>query len=223
MIKPKSQYQTSNRFYSWSQRKQYLYFVVCVFTGLLILTSIILSLILLPFHGLILFWILYPFIFVVAQMIDTPTMVQRGKLVYFSTFFLVEHVEDKRLRIHAGTIFDYLFAFHWKHRGTAARKIVVQEFILGMKDFAMFLQNSEISPDTIIEGSSYFFSAKNAKKFGFDLEEAAPSTKFLLIINFLVVFLQYSFIQGRAAFPPIHKVKGAFATKAKLISKTLKE
>lgn len=203
-----------HRFYEWSKRKQNTFLFLC---GMFFLIVIGLS-----FVGLLLGWywsvFLYPLIFIVAQFVDTPLGHRSGRLIYFSPLFLVERERSGGFILHGGTLFDYFFVFSWKEAGEVARRQVVEQFIAGLLAFIEYLGTNQMY-ETRIKGSSYFFSERNAHRYGFEIVETESTQRLILVMNYVVLFVMYSFTRGKVAFPPIREIKTVQSTGKKLIGK----
>ena len=205
------QFLTSHRFYSWSQRKQKIFIYLLYLTlGLLMLGVIVLiaifkvvwPLIILPF-----------FIITVASFADAPSGKHSGSLIYYSPFFIVTKVKNGKSILHAGTPFDYFFVFRREDYGMKARKKVLTEFLRGLIRYMDHLPEEEI----VIEGTSYFFNERTAKKLGFDIKPAGIDQVIILGFNFLPLMLTYSFTKGKFGFPDLGKIKKVSISSKKLV------
>ena len=205
--------QTPHRFYQWSRREQNLFLICC---GLLFLAIILFCIIALLFGWI---WVLlfYPTIFILAQFIDTPVGQREGRLLYFSPLFLVEKGKDGTFTLHGGTLFDVLFVFNWQDRGEPARRKMITEFLGGLLAFTQFLKENNLD-DVTIKGSSYFFSERNAQRYGFNIEPLNQGQKLILYINYVVILLTYSFTNGKLSRPPIGQTKSVQCTGKDLLA-----
>jgi len=203
---------TPHRFYSWSRTKQNLFLFFCY--------SLFFLIILLSFSGLFFGHIwslcLFPLIFIPAQLVDTPTGMRRGRLLYFSPLFLVEQDKDNNFILHGGSLFDFLFVFKWHDAGETARRRLVTDFLSGLLAFTHYLKANDLG-DAVVKGSSYFFSYRNAKRYGFDVDSTAQSQQIILSMNYIVILATYSFTRGKLALPPISHMKTVQSTGATLI------
>jgi hypothetical protein len=203
-----------HRFYEWSKRKQNGFLCLC---GMLFFVVIVLS-----FAGLLLGWywsvLLYPLIFILAQFADTPLGHRSGRLIYFSPLFLAEKEKSGGFILHGGTVFDYVFVFSWQQAGETARRQVVEQFIAGLLAFVRYLEANDLY-ETRIKGSSYFFNARNAHRYGFEIVKTEDMQRLIMAMNYAVLLVMYSFTQGKVALPPIREIKTVQSTGKKLIGK----
>ncbi len=203
-----------HRFYEWSKRKQNTFLYLC---GVIFLVLISLS-----FAGLLLGWywsvFLYPLAFILAQFVDTPLGHRSGRLIYFSPLFLVEKDKSDGFILHGGTVFDYVFVFSWQKAGETARHQVVEQFIAGLLAFVQYLETNHLY-ETRIKGSSYFFNKRNVHQYGFEIVETKIIQRLIMAVNYAVLFLMYSFTQGKVAFPPVRQIKTVQSTGKKLTEK----
>jgi hypothetical protein len=201
-----------HRFYQWSKRKQNVFIILCVLSFMGIIGF--------SLAGLLLGWfwsvLLFPLIFIPAQCVDTPLGFRSGRLIYFSPLFLVEKRDSGDYVLHGGTIFDYFFVFSWQDAGETARQQVLKDFMLGLLTFTEHLEQHDLEEATI-NGSSYFFNARNAKRYGFKIVETEQSQQITLGMNYVVLILMYSFTHGKIAFPPIGKITTVSSTGGQLI------
>jgi hypothetical protein len=202
-----------HRFYQWPRRRQNM-FLALVALGYLFLPAFALLLLINGWWvGMLVFFIL----FIPAQFLDTPLGQRRGRFLYFAPLFLVEKRAADHFVLHGGTSFDYFFCFTWRDAGAKARRQLLADFVSGLQEFATYLAENGLE-EAKIEGSSYFFSARNARRFGFSSRAADNGQRLILYVNYLVLLATYSFAQGRCARPPIHQLKTVQADGRDLIA-----
>ena len=203
-----------HRFYAWPLKKQ-KWFIAGVYITLATLFLSIIALVVIKE----VFWplILFPFILVsLASFGDAPSGKISGSLIYYSPLFISTKPRKNKTIIHAGTPFDYFFVFRKKDRGIKAKKIVLIYFLDGLIKFIDNL--SENSNESLtIEGTSYFFSEKTARKLGFEVAKAGFDQVFILTFNFLPLMFSYSFTQGKWSFPKLGNMKQVSISSGDLI------
>jgi hypothetical protein len=148
----------------------------------------------------------------------TPLFRLSGVLKYYSPYLIVSRTKPDHLALHGATPFDYLRLFSWKDRGRPAVRRILLWYIEGLLALAREVSKGNISKDTTITGTSYIFSAGNAKRFGFTVEDSG-SFAWGGYLTYLTQFLTYSFAQGRWALPPVHLAKRASIKAERLCAK----
>ena len=90
-------------------------------------------------------------------------------------------------------------------------------FLDGLLGIVERIEATELPESVIVQGNSYFFSAKTASKLGFDLSETSIAVRINLLVNYFDLTWMYSLAQGRIAFPKISDVKTAEITGSCLV------
>jgi len=153
------------------------------------------------------YWLTFPILISLNQFCSTPIFRASNVYQYHSPMLLVYNPNDKVYDLHSGTTFDYLLHMKWKERGLEAQRKMLRYFIEGLLSVIAKIEKGEI-PDTVkVSGTSYFFSERTAKKWGFKMADPTAFYRFNLIINGLDLFLLYSYAQNRLVFPKIWKAK----------------
>ena len=158
--------------------------------------------------------------------IFVPTLVQffsapMAKLVgihtYLSPMLFVSNATNKKFEIHSGTPFDYFLVMRKTRRGIRFRKQMLSFFLDGLLRIVERIEASELPESVIIQGNSYFFSGRTARKLGFSLSETSIGVKINLLVNYFDLTWMYSLSQGRISFPKINSVKTAEITGSCLV------
>ncbi|MBW8241592.1 hypothetical protein K1F50_02185 [Muricauda oceani] len=138
----------------------------------------------------------------VAPFIDVPTMKKSGKLRYHSLLMLSEKPKDGVIKIHGGTLFDYVFVIDKKMGGNQRRSFIIQQYLEGLLHL---LEHTDLEPDTTIRGTSYIINKRTAKRLGFTVVPTDFLQKMILAYNYLNVLVTYSMAKGKLSFPKISK------------------
>lgn len=152
-----------------------------------------------------------PFVFIalaislVAPFFDVPSMKKAGRLTYHSSLFLAEKEKDGVIRIHGGTLLDYVFVID---RSLSARQRTAQIFtgyIDGILNLLEFYQGRNL--DQIkVRGTSYIINEKTANLVGLKKTRNDFIQVVLLIYNYPNLTVSYSLSRGRLSFPRISNI-----------------
>ena len=205
------QFLASHRFYKRSRIKQKL-FIFLIYISLAVF--LIGAIILIAIFKIVWPLFILPFLMItVASFADAPSGKLSGSLIYYSPFFIATKPRKGKVILHAGTPFDYYFVFRRKDRGIKARKEVLTQFLRGMIRFIDDLPKEEIT----VEGTSYFFNERTARRLGFDIKPAGMDQVIILGFNFLPLMLTYSFTKGKPGFPDLNHIKKGSISSKKLV------
>lgn len=138
----------------------------------------------------------------VAPFVDVPSMKKSGKLRYHSLLMLSEKPKDGVIKIHGGTLFDYVFVIDKKMTGNQRRTFIVQQYAEGLLDL---IENEELEGSTKIQGTSYIINKRTAKRAGFTVIPTDYLQKIILIYNYLNVMVTYSIARGKLSLPKINR------------------
>ncbi|MCR9227110.1 MAG: hypothetical protein NXH90_06815 [Flavobacteriaceae bacterium] len=138
----------------------------------------------------------------VAPFVDVPSMKKSGKLRYHSLLMLSEKPKDGVIKIHGGTLFDYVFVIDTKMTGNQRRTFIVQQYVEGLLDL---IENEELEGSTKIQGTSYIINKRTAKRGGFTVIPTNYLQKIILIYNYLNVMVTYSIARGKLSLPKINR------------------
>lgn len=155
-----------------------------------------------------LFLFFTPFAIPLAIFSITPLLKQIGLYHYYSPMLLAI-INKKKIDLHNGTSFDYLFVMKFSDYGYKAQKKLLKYFLEGLLKLIVDIESGKIPKDIIIEGTSYFFSINTVNKFGFTLLEPKFSHRLNFIFNFLDLFWMYSYSKGKISLPKIFDIKRA--------------
>ncbi|MGD8779246.1 MAG: hypothetical protein PVH88_09840 [Ignavibacteria bacterium] len=165
------------------------------------------------------FWILLiPVIKTIGHFSIAPLFRLLGLFNYYSPMLLIIKANDNNWEIHNGTTFDYLLNMKWSDHGMRARKAIMLHYCNGLLNIIRDIEKEKISGKIDLYGISYFFNSKTAKLLGFTEEKVRLRRRLLFFIDYLNLFLMYSFSRGTIAFPNIFKVKKIRISGEKLVN-----
>jgi len=157
-------------------------------------------------------YLLIPFIPSSIQFFGAPIAKLSGIHKYLSPMLLVILASDKKYEIHNGTTFDYLMVMNNVKPGPEFSKKMLIYYLDGLLNIVEKIETSELSENVLIQGSSYFFNDRTAKKLGFKLSKANFSVKINMLVNYFDLIWMYSLSQGRLSFPNLINVQTVSVT-----------
>lgn len=155
---------------------------------------------------------------VVAPFFDVPSLVAHGNLRYHSLLFLSEKPKNGIIKIHGGTLFDYVFVIDSKLSGKQRTDFIIQQYLQGLLDLIESLKNDG-NTNPVIRGTSYIIGEKTAKRMGFSIVKTDVTQKFILLFNYVNVLLSYSIAKSKCSFPNLNQTKTFETTLEVILSK----
>lgn len=199
-----------HRFYIKSKKEQkQIQFLIGFFALIVILTSLFIS----WKTGIYLFGVLtFPIILsIIAPFFDTPSLKKSGGLVYYSLLFLAERPKNGMIKIHGGTLFDYVFVIDRKMSRKQRTNFIIQQYLEGLLNL---IEKCELSKfgNIKISGTSYIINERTAQRIGFNAIKTDYFQKLILIFNYFNVLITYSISKGQLSFPKLKETR-TFETK----------
>jgi hypothetical protein len=152
-----------------------------------------------------------------VQFFAAPIAKLVGVHTYLSPMLFVSNASDKKFEIHNGTPFDYLMVMTNIRPGVRFRNQMLSYFLDGLLGIVDKIEANELSESVIIQGNSYFFNVRTARKLGFELSETSVAVRINLLINYFDLTWMYSLSRGRLSFPKIKDVQTGEITGACLV------
>jgi hypothetical protein len=137
-----------------------------------------------------------------APFFDVPSLIKREKLTYYSLFMLAEQEKDKIIKIHGGTLFDYYFVFQEKMTKKERTRIVLLEYLRGLRNLA-----ESTNEDIKIQGTSYIINERTANKLGLKKVSINGLQNLILIFNYINIVLSISLVKKSLCFPNLKKIQ----------------
>ena len=139
---------------------------------------------------------------IIAPFFDTPALKKSGKLMYHSSLFLSEKPKDGLIKIHGGTLFDYVFVLDRKMNGRQRTNIILQQYLEGLLSL---IDEHDKTQNMKISGTSYIINKRTAERVGFTVTKTDTIQKFILMFNYFNVLITYSIAKGKLSFPKLNR------------------
>ncbi len=153
---------------------------------------------------------------IIAPFYDTPSLKRSGNLIYHSPLFISEKPKKGLIKIHGGTLFDYVFVIDRKMNGNLRTKFILQQYVEGLLGLIDQYENSP-SQDLKIRGTSYIINERTAKRTGFEVTETDSIQTLILIYNYFNLLISCSIAKGKLSFPNLKEIKTFETTLENLI------
>lgn len=151
---------------------------------------------------------------IVAPFFDVPSLIKSGKMNYYSPLFLSEKPKNGIIKIHGGTLFDYVFVIDEKMNGKQRKILIIQQYLSGL---LLLIEEYRDNKQLKIRGTSYIINEKTAEKIGFKLIETNTIQKAILIFNFFNIMISKSIANKKLSFPNLSKTRTFEAEISQLI------
>jgi hypothetical protein len=151
------------------------------------------------------------------QFFGAPIIKLLGVHKYLSPMLLVNSASDEKYEIHNGTTFDYLMVMNNVKSGPEFSKKMLVYYLDGLLKIVEKIETNKLPENVLIQGSSYFFNDRTAKKLGFKLSKTNVAIKINMLVNYLDLIWMYSLSQGRLTFPNVINMQTASVTGKHLI------
>ena len=202
-----------NTFYTWPKAVQWILALLLFAAGAYLTGKVII-------YGTE-HWLFYiPLLLLIVPAIQfafTPFFRLIGLYRYLSPMLWVYAPNEKVWGLHNGTSFDYLFVLRCTPAGAQLRRRILTYYLEGLLHLTDLVEKGEVAEETLIKGSSYFFSERTAKRLGFELVEIPSYEKYNLYFNFLDLLWKYSAAYKTLRFPNLKEAKTAQVTAGALL------
>lgn len=148
---------------------------------------------------------------IIAPFFDVPSLKKSGKLVYRSLLFITEKPKNGVLKIHGGTLFDYVFVLDRKQNGKQRSKVIIQQYLEGLLVLIREYENKNLDNLTL-RGTSYIINERTAQRIGFNVVKPDSLQIVILLLNYFNILLSYSLAKNKLSFPKLNDSK-TFETK----------
>lgn len=143
---------------------------------------------------------------IIAPFFDTPSLKKSGGLIYHSPLFISEKPRKGMIKIHGGTLFDYVFVIDRNMNGKQRTKFILQQYLEGLLGLIANYENNQ-SQDIKIRGTSYIINERTAKRIGFKVVETDGIQTLILIYNYINLLISCSIAKGKLSFPNLKEIK----------------
>lgn len=142
---------------------------------------------------------------VIAPFFDTPQMVKRGKLTYYSSLFLAEKEKNQVITIHGGTLLDYYFVINKDLNGRQRKTLILHKFIEGLLNLTKTYKTNDLDK-VIVKGTSYILNERTLEKAGFTVVKTDLLQYLILAWNYVNLTISLSIANAKLTFPNLRNV-----------------
>lgn len=143
---------------------------------------------------------------IIAPFFDTPSLKKSGNLIYYAPLLLAEKARNGILKIHGGTLFDYIFVLDYKMNGKQRTAFIIQQYIQGLLNIIQEFEDGKIS-DLKVKGTSYIINERTAQKIGFKITKTDNLQKLILVYNYINIMISSSIAKARFSLPNLGKIR----------------
>ncbi|MBD3256833.1 hypothetical protein GF377_00270 [candidate division GN15 bacterium] len=174
--------------------------------------------------GALSFWMgLYPLplffiaitLSVLAPFYDVPSMKASGRLIYYSPLLVAEPEKDGVIKLHGGTLFDYVFVIDRRLNGKQRTNQVLIGYIDGILNLIENYQGRDLK-SIRVRGTSYILNERTANRVGLRKVENSFIQSVILIYNYANLTIAYSISRAGLNFPRMREIRTFEATLADL-------
>ena len=193
----------NNRYFQLSDKEKKIFQMKLLLSSLIAILSIGIFLFLISPKLTFLIIIVIPILIsIIAPFFDVPSLIEKEKLKYYSLFLLAEQEIDKTIKIHGGTLFDYYFVFQEQMPKQERTKIVLLEYLKGLRELA-----KNTNEDVKIQGTSYIINERTANKLGLRKVATNGLQSLILFFNYINIVLSISLLKKSIVFPNLSKIQ----------------
>ncbi len=143
---------------------------------------------------------------IIAPFFDVPSLKKSGGLIYYSPLFVSEKPKNGVIKIHGGTLFDYVFVIDRKLNARQRKTFIMQKYLEGLLKLLEQMENNELE-NLKIRGTSYIINNRTAQRIGFKVVKTDFIQKLILIYNYFNVLITLSIAKGKLSFPKLNATK----------------
>lgn len=194
-----------HRFYIKSKKEQNKIQAVIALAALLIIVLVAFLSWLTGFYWLII--LAFPItLSIIAPFFDIPSLKESGRLIYYSPLFVAEKLRKGVIKIHGGSLFDYVFVIDRNLSGKARTNLILQQYLEGLLN--LIEENENKSPQNIkVRGTSYIISKRTAERIGFKVIQTDTLASIILTYNYFNLMASYSLAKAKVSFPKLRDTK----------------
>jgi hypothetical protein len=140
-----------------------------------------------------------------APFFDTPALKRRGRLIYYSPLFITEKENDGVIKVHGGTLFDYVFVIDRRLNGKQRTNQVLIGYLDGILNLLEQHRDRDLS-EYRIKGTSYIINERTAARVGLEKVDTSFVQMVILVYNYANLTASYSISRARLSFPRISQI-----------------
>ena len=137
---------------------------------------------------------------IIAPFFDTPALRKSGQLTYHSLLFLTEKPQNGLVKVHGGTLFDYVFVLERRMSSNQRTNLILQQYLQGLLHFLEDCDNKGLDHLTL-RGTSYVLRKRTLEKIGFSTVRPDWVQYLILTYNYLNLAIALSMAKNKLAFP----------------------
>ena len=155
---------------------------------------------------------------IIAPFFDIPILKKNGKLIYYSSLFIAEKEENGLIKVHGGSLFDYVFVIDKCLSGKQRTNFILQKYLEGILSLIKHYEKNQ-KTSLKIKGTSYILNARTAEKIGFDIVRTELLQKLILTYNYVNILISNSIAKRKISFPKLNNIKTFESNIEKLIKR----
>ncbi|EGV43562.1 hypothetical protein BZARG_2859 [Bizionia argentinensis JUB59] len=155
---------------------------------------------------------------VIAPFFDSPTLKKNGRLIYYSSLFVTEKEREGIIKIHGGSLIDYVFVIDKSLTGKQRTNFILQKYLEGILNLITACEEQH-NTAVKITGTTYILNARTAEKIGLEVIKTNNLQKFILTFNYVNILISNSIAKRKLAFPKLNNIKTFESHIAELIKR----
>lgn len=137
---------------------------------------------------------------IIAPFFDNPSLKARGELVYYSPLFVAEKQNKGVIKIHGGTLLDYVYVIDRTLSGKQRVNQILVGYIDGLLNLLAAHRDRDLSAITL-RGTSYIVNERTARRVGLHKVTNPPLQVLILLYNYINLMVSLSIARAKLSFP----------------------
>lgn len=155
---------------------------------------------------------------IIAPFFDIPALKKQGKLMYYSSLFVTEKEKNGIIKIHGGSLFDYVFVIDKTLSGQQRTNFILQQYLEGILNLIAVCEK-ENNTAVKIQGTTYILNERTGHKIGLNSIKTDFIQKLILIFNYVNILISNSIAKRKISFPNLTTIKTFESTIEELIKR----
>jgi hypothetical protein len=143
---------------------------------------------------------------IIAPFFDIPALKKKGKLIYYSSLFVTEKEQKGIIKIHGGSLFDYVFVIDKTLSGKQRTNFILHKYLEGLLNLIDVCKNNN-NTSVKIKGTTYILNERTAHKIGLNSIKTDNIQKLILTYNYVNVLISNSIAKRKISFPKLNTIK----------------